>query len=285
MAFYCYSSNVEEFIYELISENSAFQILSNAIWTDPICVAATVSLHAKNMKFSGLPDKYARTMIKSLQYSKNLTDFPSTYIPPIIIESNKDINAVAKAIVSKFRLDNIENSSELVEVITHLLTEIMDNAFTHSNTVHSPVVMAQYFPEKEKIQVVIADSGEGFSNSLKDKYPEIGNDSDALKLSLKLGVTGVMKSIYSTGRGSHRGRELALLNTILEKCSGKLTMVSRKGILKKDYYNDTINSKDYERDWPGSIVCFDLQPKYVNLSILQYLGYLKDEVGLIEETF
>ncbi|TDR31968.1 hypothetical protein [Hydromonas duriensis] len=84
------------------------------------------------------------------------------------------------------------DSGELFDTLTYSLREVMRNVVEHSN---SSVLefCAQFWPTKNKVEIVVLDLGVGIKNSLSNNpYLSMSCDRDALQLSLLPGVSGKM---------------------------------------------------------------------------------------------
>src|SRR3989344_5323579 len=77
---------------------------------------------------------------------------------------------------------------------TALVGELGNNVFDHNagswpTNVVGAIIIAQNYPNLKCVEVVVADTGIGFLNSLKVAKPDLKNDIEAIKLGLA-GVTG-----------------------------------------------------------------------------------------------
>ncbi len=99
---------------------------------------------------------------------------------------------------------------DVVSVLTAIVGEIGDNAFTH-NIGNWPDVQGIFFGYNlEKRVVVIADRGQGLYATLKRVAPEITNDEDAMRVALTKFVSG--RAPEKRGNGLKYVRE-----TVIEK--------------------------------------------------------------------
>lgn len=114
---------------------------------------------------------------------------------------------------------------------TTLLGELGNNVFDHnvgswSMNFKGAIIISQNYPESKKIEVVVADSGVGFKESLKLRDPNIKNDIEAIKLGLS-GITGRV--------GEDRGNGLKLIQDwTINKFSGIVKIHSGKGLVIVD---------------------------------------------------
>ncbi len=125
----------------------------------------------------------------------------STYIPLTILrvhdiesEALSTGRAVGDVIeVESSRLAKIltqADTGELVDTVTFSLREIMRNVVEHSG---SEVLefCGQYWPSKQKVEIVVLDSGVGIRASLsRNPFIRVNSDRDAVHLALMPAVSG-----------------------------------------------------------------------------------------------
>lgn len=127
----------------------------------------------------------------------------STYIPLTILNAEKlreealenyehigDVlekrsNELARILVR-------EEDTELVKTLTFSLREIMRNVVEHSES-QILEYCAQYWPSKNKVEIVVLDAGIGIKNSLSNNpYLTIETDRDAIHQALLPSISGKM---------------------------------------------------------------------------------------------
>lgn len=122
------------------------------------------------------------------------------------------------------------------------IQEILTNVFDHSKSNAGCFVCAQYYPLKMTIRLCITDFGVGILSTLKKKYG-ITNDIDAIKLSVKEGVTS---------RPQSAGFGLTNIRNFLKVNEGTLTIISGKG--KVNFYSNNVESFNISKGFEGTIV-------------------------------
>lgn len=93
-------------------------------------------------------------------------------------------------------LKKIGVSEDMSMLVSSSLGEIIDNAFSHnigqwSNDI-GPLVTAlmQNDSQKRELTISICDFGVGFLHTLRNNYPEISTEKEAIQLALKANTTG-----------------------------------------------------------------------------------------------
>lgn len=114
---------------------------------------------------------------------------------------------------------------------TALVGELGNNVFDHNegiwpSDVGGAIIIAQNYPKKKKIEVLVADPGVGFLNSLKGVEPKPPTtDIEAIVMGLK-GITGRV--------GEKRGNGLILVQKWTRDQSGSLRIHSGSGLVMVD---------------------------------------------------
>lgn len=185
----------------------------------------------------------------------------STYIPLTIMEVDDIKNRALQRNISIG--DEIENEAnklakvlvqtrdeKLIEALTYSFREIMRNVVEHSN---SQVIefCAQYWPTKNKVELVVLDLGIGVNKALSNNpYLTLANDRDALQLALMPGISGKMykgirKETYNpwqnSGFGLYMTNRLARMGGSFFIASGQSGVLLEQGS-KKDldvHFNGT----------------------------------------------
>jgi anti-sigma regulatory factor (Ser/Thr protein kinase) len=129
------------------------------------------------------------------------------------------------------------------EKIVEAIYEIFVNAQIHSET-SSIFTCGQFFPNKNKIEFTIVDTGIGFKNRINQRFTSNLSSIQAIqwaiqdKKTTKVGVSG--------------GIGLAVLKEFIERNKGKLQIVSDDGFYQFDC--DVKISKLFKGSFPGTVV-------------------------------
>lgn len=159
--------------------------------------------------------------------------------------------------------DGIENeAARLSEILTsdipqakrtmqYLIREIMRNTFEHTISDHVWIA-AQRHSADGKIEVAIADNAQGIRQVISvnpDLADEISDDEDALRLSLKPGISGNAKFSKNSDFWSNSGYGLFVTSQVLNRL-GSFVLVS--GTKYLEFCNDDISVGD--ADFQGTAV-------------------------------
>jgi hypothetical protein len=114
-----------------------------------------------------------------------------------------------------------------------IVGELGNNVFDHNlgnwpTSFSGSIIAAQHYSRSKRIQVIVGDAGVGFLGSLKNAFPDLRNDIDAIKKGLE----------GNTGRiGEKRGNGLKTVQDwTINNFHGILTIHSGRGIAQVDEY-------------------------------------------------
>lgn len=100
-----------------------------------------------------------------------------------------------------------QQRGDLVDILVYSLREIMRNVVEHSES-DTLMYCAQFWPQKNEVEVAILDAGIGITHSLRQNpHLKANNDYDALKLSVLPGISS------KAFRGKHRNPHDVWANT------------------------------------------------------------------------
>ena len=86
-------------------------------------------------------------------------------------------------------MGNMELERDVITGLEWSLNEITDNVLNHSESAHGGLIQASTMREHQKIQFVVADSGRGILSSMREGFPELRSDEEAIGEAIKQGVT------------------------------------------------------------------------------------------------
>jgi anti-sigma regulatory factor (Ser/Thr protein kinase) len=84
---------------------------------------------------------------------------------------------------------NMELQRDVLAGLEWSINEVTDNVLNHANAAGGGFVQVSTFRESHKIHFVVADAGRGIPESMREGFPGIGSDADALMEAVKQGVT------------------------------------------------------------------------------------------------
>ena len=177
-----------------------------------------------------------------------------SYIPITSFRDHHELNKAVNSVMDVLSIAS-EYPSGVLNAIEWTLNEIADNVLVHSQSSGWLQVISR--PKKETIDFVVADCGIGILNSLKEGYPHLRTDGEALLLAIERGVT--------RDKSIGQGNGLAGSVRIAEAMDGWLNIVSQSGMLRI-FNQGERNSLDL-RPFPGTFVELTIPTTYpVDLS-------------------
>ena len=119
---------------------------------------------------------------------------------------------------------------ETIDALKYSMAELGRNVVQHSNSKVGGVAIAQYFPDRQAIQISVCDRGDGVLATLHSGYPEIKNEFEALKLAVLPHVSGAFAGgMYSASENAGLG--LFFVKEICWRSNGSFWLVSRQALL------------------------------------------------------
>jgi hypothetical protein len=161
---------------------------------------------------------------------------------------------VIEELISRTELPKM--SFALKERMVEAIYEIFINAQIHSET-KNIYTCGQFFPNKNKIEFTVVDTGIGFKDRINSRF-----NSD---LNAEQSITWAVKDGHTTKKTISGGIGLALLKEFITKNKGKMQIVSDAGFYQ--YGVQGVVSGSFAGQFPGTIVnlqfCTDDENSYV----------------------
>lgn len=218
---------------------------------------------------SGLREATSIPRVTNAEYFANLFDSKEELLElirksilPIVIsrsdEREKALNFVEKIVGF---LDN-----EYEKTLRYIINELLYNTLEHGRNGHDIPSFLQFFwnEESKELSFIVADVGVGMRKHLRQTYPNLATDSEAILHSIKPQVSGTFgrpNTGYETKNNAGVG--LFFSSNIAQRLNGDMFIVSGNGFV---HISPTeIISKELEHQWKGTFV------------------YVKIKLGLIEE--
>ncbi|WP_080969011.1 STAS-like domain-containing protein [Chromobacterium violaceum] len=130
-------------------------------------------------------------------------------------EQFKAVNRIANAILGA--IPDLERSD--FAALEWAINELTDNVLVHSGSAVGGFVQVSTFASgKKKVLFMVADAGVGIPKTLKEGFPEINSDADALDRAIREGVT--------RNRSIGQGNGLFGSYEICSKCGGGFQLES-----------------------------------------------------------
>lgn len=101
------------------------------------------------------------------------------------LEQHKQVNRMIDAVLCS--LTGIERGD--LAAIEWSLNEITDNVLVHSRAESGGIVQLNSFKQRRRIEFCVADAGAGIPTTLREGFPDIKSDIEALERAIREGVT------------------------------------------------------------------------------------------------
>lgn len=256
-------------ICNFIKQINSQQIIdfSDKNFIEPIFIglikAAKSTLEYKDLKLKINNQKDSTSYLLRMLFNTTISD---TSIPFTIVKSRAETEKSSSEIVKKLNITEEYGKQE----IKYILEELVINSIDHGES--QAVVYCQIYPKLDEIEIGIIDTGLGFYRTLSRAKKDIKTEEDALRHSIKKGVSGATQVLYSSTT-KHVGIGLFIISEIVKDTMGKMLIVSGNTIY--DVTTDNIYKCDYK--WDGSIVYMrfnrnNFKKTVADLGIVDYIG-------------
>ncbi len=128
---------------------------------------------------------------------------------------------------------NLSLSRDIIAGLEWSINEITDNVLNHSDSKYGGFVQVSTFKEHQHVDVAVGDSGRGILDSLREGFPELQTDAQAIEKAVQVGVTRGPN--YGQGNGLAGTLKIALdTKGSFELMSGNAQLISYNGKLKSN---------------------------------------------------
>jgi anti-sigma regulatory factor (Ser/Thr protein kinase) len=150
-------------------------------------------------------------------------------------------------------------NDETMDALKYAMSELGRNVVQHAQSPIGGIAIAQYFPDRGHIQIVLCDIGQGVRCSLQPNYPEIAGDLEALKLALLPHVSGAVQT-GPYGSSENAGLGLFFSKEIAWRADGSFWLASERALIGVTGQDFDARRRVYRRieHWPGTLVVMDI---------------------------
>lgn len=267
-------SNIENLLKQI---NSKEIMISDLQWIEPIGIALLKIYNDS----AGSIINFTNSKNEAISYVNTILSNGSSasYMPfqKFIQNTDKITSDIVKLIIGN--ISNLEDheTNDLSNYLKYMIGEMMDNVICHAQSELGGFVTAQYYPNKNnKIQIVIIDNGIGLLKSLRDNYPKLTNEQEAIIKALEEGTSGYKPtdSLYTSR--THAGRGLYILSQIINSTDGKLLIVSNDTV----YRSSQNTFQKIETNFQGTLIAFELFEKNLEYEFRQIFKQITDKEEL-----
>jgi len=145
-------------------------------------------------------------------------------------------------------LRNMKVPRDIISGLEWSINEITDNVLNHSESKHGGLVQASTYPKNQIVAFSVADSGKGILESMKEGFPSLRTDLDAIGEAIKAGVTRNPKFGQGNGlAGTLRVTTMTGGSFDLTSGSGRLVVTpvetKRKRLYNGNYKGTIVNGQ------------------------------------------
>ena len=167
---------------------------------------------------------------------------------------------------------------EYEKTLRYVISELLYNTLEHgTNSLNVPSLLSfKWYRDKGELSFVIADLGIGIKSHLRQSYPELSNDVDAIKLALKPQVSGTFGNGNNPyGVKNNAGVGLYISSNIIKRLHADMYILSGNGVV---HVSPTeITQKALENSWNGTFVYVTLKFGQVkNLSLQKMMSEFRE---------
>lgn len=125
-------------------------------------------------------------------------------------------------------MGHIQMPGDVLAALEWSITEVCDNIINHAESKTGGFLQVIAYPRNDLVAFTVADAGKGILQSLREGFPGLNNDLDAIKEAIKAGVT--------RNRDAGQGNGLAGTSRIAAMTGGSLDILTGSGrlLLQKD---------------------------------------------------
>jgi hypothetical protein len=148
------------------------------------------------------------------------------FVPMKLVQGDSCKSAVDA--VCELVLHQFDNAGDFLPALEWAVMEITDNILIHARSGTSGVRCAQYFPERQRLDVGLCDMGRGIMASLSESHTVLSH-GDAMRKALQRGIT--RDKVNCMGNGLASSHDIAKVNGgSFQVWTGDVTyrMVARK---------------------------------------------------------
>lgn len=191
--------------------------------------------------------------------SEDVANRPDRTVKLTKIKSSSEIAPFAAKVMDILRIED----EELEGAVKYSLIELLRNVVQHSGSQVGGIAMAQYYPGSGLVNVCVADMGIGVRESLKEAYPEIETDFQALKLATLPHVSRTFGPATYTAMRDNAGLGLFFIKQIASLAAGSFFLGSKEALMDLWGSKECQQKKLYKiaknGGWPGTFAYLQLR--------------------------
>jgi hypothetical protein len=172
------------------------------------------------------------------------------YKPLLAIRNNEDFRVAVKKAESYTRGFDVEYEKTLRYVLSELLYNTLEHGKHHSRI--PSLIQFVYYRDNEELSFIVADLGIGIRSHLRQAYPHLESDAEAIRFALNSQVSGTFAQGSPYAAQNNAGVGLYLSSNIIRKLHADMHIVSGRGVVHVSPTDITERTIPFE--WPGTFV-------------------------------
>jgi hypothetical protein len=192
----------------------------------------------------------------SVSFNDN-QNFRSHEHKPLIAVRNHDDFKVAVEKASEFASGfNIEYINTLRYVVSELLYNTLEHGIAFFEDPDSwnrrlpSLIQLSWYVKRDELQFIVGDVGIGIRNHLRQTYPEIEDDEQALRKAIQPRVSGTFARSDPYVNKNNAGMGLFLSTNIVRRLRADMHIVSGNAVLHVSPRD--VTTRQLEHQWPGT---------------------------------
>lgn len=183
------------------------------------------------------------------------------YKPLFAVRNNADF----KSVISTAEKYTAGFNVEYMETLRYVLSELLYNTMEHGKALGErglkniripSLVQFTWYAKKNQIHFLIGDIGIGVMNHLRQAYPQLSSDEEAIQYALRPRVSGTFGKNDPYKEQNNAGMGLYLSSNIIRRLRADMHILSGGGVTHISPRDVTARSLDH--GWPGTFVLVTL---------------------------
>lgn len=166
---------------------------------------------------------------------------------------------------------------EYEKTLRYVVSELLYNTMEHGRNISVPsLLQLAWYQNQNKIEFVIADVGIGIRSHLRQVYPQLETDSEAIEFALGPSISGTFNRSQPYQAKNNAGFGLYLSSEIVRRLQADMHIISGRGIVHISPADTT--KREMQISWPGTIVHLTIQlSKNTDLRLDSMLAAFREE--------
>jgi anti-sigma regulatory factor (Ser/Thr protein kinase) len=173
-------------------------------------------------------------------------------------DKNKHLLAIRNSSDFRAALEKVESyvdefDVEYKKTLRYVVSEVLYNTLEHGHNLKVPsLIQCNWYESENELSFIVADLGIGIKDHLRQAYPQIETDAEAIKYALKPQVSGTFNGKKNYEAKNNAGVGLFISSNIIRKLNANMFIVSGNGVV---HISPTdITEKTLESHWKGTLV-------------------------------